>query len=52
MLKSDQNDILQNAVPEDFQYVDYDKKFTEFVSQFIVQPFGKQLNSDLMELFS
>lgn len=52
MLKSDQNDVLQNAVSDDFQYIDYDRCFGEFVIKFIVTPFGKPLNQDLMELFS
>jgi hypothetical protein len=52
MLKSDQNDVLQNAVSDDFQYIDYDKRFNEFVIKFIIIPFGKPLNQDLMELFS
>jgi hypothetical protein len=52
MLKSDQNDVLQNEVSDDFQYIDYDKCFSEFVIKFIVTPFGKPLNQDLMELFS
>lgn len=52
MLKSDQVDVLQNAVSDDFEYVDYDKSFAEFVIKFIVLPFGKPLNQDLMELFS
>ena len=52
MLKSDQDDLLQKAVSDDFVYVDYDKSFAEFVIKFIVLPFGKPLNQDLMELFS
>jgi hypothetical protein len=52
MLKSDQNDVLQNAVSDDFQYIDYDKCFNEFVIKFIITTFGKPLNQDLLELFS
>lgn len=52
MLKSDQNDLMKEAVPEDFVYIDYDKEFAEMVSQYVIKPFGKALNQDLLEVFT
>lgn len=33
-------------------YVDYEKEFASLVQDFVITPFGKSLNQDLLELFS
>ena len=54
MRKSDQNDELRTAVPEDYVYIDYDKEFALLISLYITKPFGKDpaLNQDLHELYT
>jgi hypothetical protein len=54
MRKSDQNDELKQAVPDDYVYVDYDKEFAQLISVFLTKPFGQvpSLNQDLHELYT
>jgi hypothetical protein len=54
MRKSDQNDDLRSAVPEDYVYVDFDKEFAKLISQYVTGPFGRDasLNQDLHELYT
>lgn len=52
--KSDQDDRLQKdgMIDSDYQYIDYAKEFFTLIHDFVIQPFGKGLNQDLLELFS
>jgi hypothetical protein len=55
MDKSDQQDRISRydaTCEEDFKYIDYDKEFVACINDYVIQPFGKQLNQDLLELFS
>jgi hypothetical protein len=54
MRKSDQNDELKQAVPDDYKYVDYDKEFGQLISTFVTKPFGQvpSLNQDLHDLYT
>ena len=54
MRKSDQATMLEQVLPENFQYIDYDKQFHNLVLDYIIKPFGGQgtLNQDLVELFT
>jgi len=53
MRKSDQSDECQEAVPDDYMWIDYDKEFANLIREFIVKPFGRgTMNQDLVDLFS
>ncbi len=52
LLKSEQQDKIEKDPSIDEEYVDYVKRFHELISQFIIRPFGKSLNQDLIELLS
>ena len=52
LLKSEQQDKIEKDPSIDEEYVDYVKHFHGLISQFIIRPFGKSLNQDLIELLS
>lgn len=54
MDKSDQQDRMaryEATTDDDILYIDYDREFAAYVNDYVIQPFGKTLNQDLMDLF-
>ena len=54
LLKQEQQDQQDRACrdqEEEFQIVEADEQFAQSVKSLVIEPFGKRLNQDLIELF-